>query len=59
MLNENLINSNTDIQSTEDYVSSGGSAKTRYITRRITLVDGQDAEDILVYLNSYLKANKI
>jgi len=50
---ENLINSNTDIQSTEDYVSSGGDAKTRYITRRITLVDGQDAEDILVYLNSY------
>ena len=50
---ENLINSNTDIQSTEDYVSSGGSAKTRYITRRITLADGQDAEDILVYLNAY------
>lgn len=50
---ENLINSNSAIGSSEDYVSFGGSAKTRYITRKITLADGQDAEDLKVYLSAY------
>ena len=50
---ENLISSNTDIQSTEDYVKFGGNSKTRYITRKVTLADGQDAEDLLVYLTAY------
>jgi len=50
---ENLISSNTDIQSTEDYVKFGGESKTRYITRKVTLADGQDAEDLLVYLTAY------
>jgi hypothetical protein len=50
---ENLISSNTDIQSTEDYVKFGGDSKTRYITRKVTLADGQDAEDLLVYLTAY------
>ena len=50
---ENLINSNTAIGDSEDYVKSGGDATTRYITRKVTLADGQDAEDILVYLTAY------
>jgi len=49
----NLINSNTDIGSSEDYAKTGGSAKARYITRKITLAEGQDAEDIRVYLTAY------
>ena len=53
---ENLISSNTDIQSTEDYVKLGGNSKTRYITRKVTLADGQDAEDLLVYLTAYKPA---
>ena len=53
---ENLISSNTDIQSTEDYVKFGGNSKTRYITRKVTLADGQDAEDLLVYLTAYKPA---
>ena len=50
---ENLINSNTAIGDSEDYVKTGGDATTRYITRKVTLADGQDAEDILVYLSAY------
>jgi hypothetical protein len=53
---ENLINSNTAIGSSEDYVKFGGDAKTRYITRKVTLADGQDAEDIFVYLSAYKPA---
>lgn len=49
----NLINSNTDIGSSEDFVISGGNAKTRYITRKVVLADGQDAEDLRVYLTAY------
>ena len=49
----NLINSNTAIQSTEDYTKAGGSAEARYITRTITLAEGQDAEDMRVYLSAY------
>ena len=52
----NLINSNTAIGSSEDYVKSGGSAKARYITRKIALADGQDAEDVRVYLTAYKPA---
>jgi len=50
---ENLISSNTDIGSTEDYVKFGGNSKTRYITRKVTLADGQDAEDMIIYLTAY------
>lgn len=52
----NLINSNTAIGSSEDYVKSGGTAKARYITRKVTLAEGQDAEDIRVYLTAYKPA---
>lgn len=33
-----------------------GSAKAKYISRKITLADGQDAEDIRVYLTAYKPA---
>jgi hypothetical protein len=49
----NLISSNAEIGSSEDWVKSGGNSKTRYITRRVTLADGQDAEDLRVYLAGY------
>ena len=49
----NLINSNTAIQSTEDHVKTGGQAMARYITRTVTLAEGQDAEDMRVYLSAY------
>jgi hypothetical protein len=49
----NIINSNTDIGFSEDHVASGGNAKAKYITRTVTLADGQDAEDLRVYLSAY------
>ena len=52
----NLISSNAEIGSSEDWVKSGGNSKTRYITRRVTLADGQDAEDLRVYLAAYMPA---
>ena len=50
---ENLINSNSAIGSSEDGVKTGGNAKARYISRRVTLADGQDAEDLRVYVTAY------
>jgi len=47
---QNLINNDT---TGEANTSSGGNALSRYITRKITLADGQDAEDIRVYLTGY------
>ena len=46
---DNLINSNT----TNETASSGGEMFNKYISRTITLADGQDAEDINVMLTSY------
>jgi hypothetical protein len=46
---DNLINSNT----TNETASSGGNLFNKYISRTITLADGQDAEDINVMLTSY------
>ena len=49
----NLISTNTAIGSSEDYVKFGGNSESRYITRIVTLADGQDAEDLRVYLTAY------
>lgn len=49
----NLINSDTAIGNTENNVASGGLAQARYITRKVVLADGQDAEDLRVYLTAY------
>jgi len=53
---ETLANSNAAIGTSEDNVKSGGNAKARYISRKVALSDGQDAEDILVYLTAYKPA---
>ena len=37
--------------------SDGGNCKTRYISRRVTLKDGFDAQDIKVILNAYKPKN--
>jgi len=37
-------------------VRSGGSARTRYISRRVELLDGQDAEDLKVILDNKIPA---
>ena len=47
---ENLINNTT---AGEANTASGGSALAKYITKKITLADGQDAEDIRVYVSAY------
>lgn len=49
----NLISTNAAIGSSEDYVKNGGNSETRYITRIVSLADGQDAEDLRVYLTAY------
>ena len=54
---ENLINSTTDVGTTEENIRAGGSAKARYITRLVTLEEGQDAEDLKVYLDAYVPPN--
>jgi hypothetical protein len=46
---------NNDI--TDEDSSSGGALINRYISKTITLADGQDAEDILVKLASYRPPN--
>ena len=49
----NLISTEAEIGSSEDYVKNGGNSEARYITRIVTLADGQDAEDLRVYLTAY------
>ena len=53
IVTNNLISSNAEIGSSEDFVSGGGISKSRYITRTVALADGQDAEDLRVYLSAY------
>lgn len=50
---ENLISSNSQIGTSENGVKSGGNSKTKYISRKVTLADGQDAEDLKVYVTAY------
>jgi hypothetical protein len=47
---QSLINNST---TGEANAISGGSATARYITRRVTLDEGQDAEDLKVYFDGY------
>ena len=49
----NLISTEGEISNTENYIIAGGNSETRYITRIVTLADGQDAEDLRVYLTAY------
>lgn len=45
---ENLINNDSTGET-----GNGGNAKARYISRQVTLADGQDAEDLKVFLSAY------
>lgn len=49
ILVHNLINND----STGENGANGGNAIDRYITQKITLADGQDAEDLMIYLTAY------
>ena len=49
VLVDNFVNSNT----TNETNPSGGYLYNKYISKVITLAEGQDAEDMLVYLTSY------
>ena len=46
---ENIINND----STGEEAVSGGNALARYLTKQVTLAEGQDAEDLKVYLTAY------
>jgi hypothetical protein len=46
---ENLVNND----STNENSTFGGNATAKYITRTVTLADGQDAEDLKIFLTAY------
>jgi len=48
---DNIINANTTYGL--EASSSGGELLNKYISRIVTLADGQDAEDLVVYLSAY------
>ena len=50
---ENLINNDT----TNEDGASGGNALARYITRTVELADGQDAEDLKVFVTAFKPAS--
>jgi hypothetical protein len=49
----NEINSLAEVSTSEENVAFGGNAEARYITKNVTLADGQEAEDLRVYLSAY------
>ena len=49
---ENLINNDT----TNEDGASGGNSLARYITRKVELADGQDAEDLKVFITAFKPA---
>ena len=51
---ENLVNANSGVASSETNVKSGGDALARYVSRRVALKEGQDAEDLKVFLDAYM-----
>ena len=48
-LTRNFINND----STNEDSTSGGNAQTRYITKTVTLAEGQDAEDLKVFISAF------
>lgn len=48
-----IVNNIINNDDTNEDQTSGGNAIARYITEKVTLADGQDAEDINVYLSVY------
>jgi hypothetical protein len=49
----NIVNANT----ANETAPSGGAAQNKYICKTITLAEGQDAEDLKVYLTAYRPPN--
>ena len=49
---ENIINNDADNEAN----TAGGNSTARYITRTVTLADGQDADDIKLILSAYQPA---
>lgn len=49
LLLENIINANT----TNEANSRNGYASSKYVSKRVVLMDGQDAEDLIVYITAY------
>jgi hypothetical protein len=52
LLVTNMVNSNTTNETTRD-----GAAESKYVSRVVGLADGQDAEDIKVYVDAYKPKN--
>ena len=52
-VNMTLVNNTVNNDLTGETNANSGNALARYITRTLTLADGQDAEDIRVRLNAY------
>ena len=48
-----IIDNKVNNDSTNEDTAGGGNAQARYITRILTLAEGQDAEDIKVKINAY------
>jgi hypothetical protein len=49
---KNEINSVDSVASFNEEVRVGGSATSKYISRKVVLAEGQDAEDLIVYLDN-------
>ena len=55
-LNQLIFKNDIDDVYTNEDQRSGGDARSRYITRKVILDEGQDAEDLNVYLSNSLPA---
>ena len=53
LLIDNIVNSNT----TNENLASGGRLYNKYISKTVTLAEGQDAEDMKIILTSYRPPN--
>ena len=51
------IFNNVNNDSTGENARTGGNASSKYITRRVVLEEGQDAEDIQVYVDAQIPTN--
>ena len=56
-INAIVVDNKINNDSTNETNASGGNASAKYMTRILTLADGQDAEDIKVRLNAYKPVN--
>lgn len=52
---KNVINQNAN--TTGEINPNGGAAKAKYVSKKVVLAEGQDAEDALIYLSAYKPAN--